>query len=67
MAHADWVRERMSAHGETTLDELCVALAERGIEIHRATVGRFLHRLGLSNKKKPQGKRAAQARDRQGS
>jgi hypothetical protein len=31
----------MSAHGETTLDELCVALAERGIEIHRATVGRF--------------------------
>lgn len=26
MAHADWVRERMSAHGETTLDELCVAL-----------------------------------------
>jgi transposase len=67
MAHADWVRERMSAHGETTLDELCVALAERGIEIHRATVGRFLHRLGLSNKKKSQGKRAAQAGDRQGS
>ncbi|SEL86105.1 hypothetical protein SAMN04487976_1141, partial [Xaviernesmea oryzae] len=23
MAHGDWVRERMSAHGETTLDELC--------------------------------------------
>jgi len=41
MAHADWVRERMSAHGETTLDELCVALAERGVEIHRATVERF--------------------------
>ncbi|MEE9910033.1 winged helix-turn-helix domain-containing protein [Brucella intermedia] len=41
----------MSARGETTLDELCVALAERGIEVHRATVGRFLHRLGLSNKK----------------
>ncbi|WP_371831515.1 winged helix-turn-helix domain-containing protein [Ochrobactrum soli] len=49
----------MSARGETTLDELCIALAERGIEVHRATVGRFLHRLGLSNKKKPQGKRAA--------
>ena len=41
----------MSVHGETTLDELCVALAERGIEVHRATVGRFLHRLGLSSKK----------------
>lgn len=44
LAHADWVRKRMSVHGETTLDELCVALAERGIEVH-------LHRLGLSNKK----------------
>lgn len=51
LAHGDWVREQMSARGETTLDELCVALAERGIEVHRATVGRFLHRLGLSNKK----------------
>ncbi|MDQ1184180.1 hypothetical protein QE408_001302 [Agrobacterium larrymoorei] len=28
-----------------------VALAPRGIDVHRATVGRFLHRLGLSNKK----------------
>ena len=52
LAHGDWVREQMSARGQTTLDELCVALAERGIEVHRATVGRFLHRLGLSNKKK---------------
>ncbi|MFK0165899.1 transposase [Rhizobium sp. NPDC090279] len=65
-AHGEWIRERMSSHGETTLDELCVELAARGVEVHRATVGRFLHRLGLSNKKKPQGKRAAQARNRQG-
>ncbi|WP_235915133.1 winged helix-turn-helix domain-containing protein [Brucella anthropi] len=43
----------MSVRRETTLDELCVALAERGIEVQRATVGRFLHRLGLSNKKSP--------------
>lgn len=35
----------MSAHGGTTLDELYDALAERGIEVHRATVGRLLHRL----------------------
>ena len=49
LAHGDRVRERMSAHGEATLDELCVALAERGIDVHRATVGRFLQRLGLSN------------------
>lgn len=36
LAHGDWVRERMSVHGETTLDELCVALAERGIKVHRS-------------------------------
>jgi transposase len=42
---------RVASQGEVTLDELCVELSERGIEVHRATVGRFLHRLGLSNKK----------------
>lgn len=57
---------RVALQGEVTLDELCVLLAERGIQVHRATVGRFTHRLCLSNKKKPQGKRAAQAGDRQG-
>lgn len=50
-AHGQWISERVSGFGEITLDELCVELAERGIEVHRATVGRFLHRLGLSNKK----------------
>ncbi|WP_244561560.1 IS630 family transposase [Ensifer aridi] len=34
-----------------TLDELCVELAERGVVVHRSTVGRLLHRLGLSHKK----------------
>lgn len=65
-AHVDWISLRVALHGEVTLDELCVELAERGIEVHRATVGRFLHRLGLSNKKKPQGKRTVQTADRQG-
>lgn len=50
--HSAWMLERLSVHGEATLDELCVELAERGVDVHRATVGRFLHRLGLSNKKK---------------
>lgn len=50
-AHRAWILERISAHGEATLDELCVELAQRGVDVHRATVGRFLHRLGLSNKK----------------
>jgi transposase len=64
--HGEWISERVASQGEVTLDELCVELSERGIEVHRATVGRFLHRLGLSNKKKPQGKRTAQAGNRQG-
>jgi transposase len=62
----EWISERVALHGEVTLDELCLELAERGIDVHRATVGRFLHQLGLSNEKKPQGKRAAQTGDRQG-
>ena len=65
-AHGEWINQRVSGHGEVTLDELCVELAERGVIVHRATVGRFLHRQGLSNKKKPEGKRTAQAGDRQG-
>ncbi|WP_245446491.1 transposase [Neorhizobium sp. T25_27] len=65
-AHGEWISGRVSLHAEVTLDELCIELAERGVKVHRATVGRFLHRLGLSNKKKPQGKRAAQTGDRQG-
>lgn len=65
-AHGVWISERVSAHGEVTLDELCLELAGRGVDVHRATVARVLHGLGLSNKKKPQGKRAAKAGDRQG-
>ena len=65
-AHGVWIRDRVLAHGEVTLDELCRELAGRGVDVHRATVARFLHGLGLSNKKKPQGKRAAKAGDRQG-
>ena len=55
-AHGVWISERVSGHGEVTLDELCRELAGRGVDVHRATVARFLHGLGLSNKKKPQGK-----------
>jgi transposase len=63
-AHGAWIAKRVAGNGEVTLDELCVELAGRGVTVHRATVGRFLNRLGLSNKKKPQGKRAVAAGDR---
>jgi transposase len=65
-AHGQWLSARLAQNGEPTLDELCLELAGRGVTVHRATVGRFLTQLGLSNKKKPQGKRAIAAGDRQG-
>jgi len=55
-AHADWMRQRVDETGELTLDELVLELAGRGVNVHRSTVSRLLHRLGLSHKKKPSGK-----------
>lgn len=54
--HHAWVRQRMKENGDLTLDELCVELEGRDVSVHRASVGRLLHRLGLSHKKKPSGK-----------
>jgi transposase len=61
--HASFVRERMATSGEPTLDELCVELERRGVVVHRSSVGRLLHRLGLSHKKKnAAGQRAGTSR-----
>ena len=49
--HANWLRARLAEDGAATLDELSAELAERGVSVHRATVGRGLHRLGFSHKK----------------
>ncbi|WP_341858073.1 hypothetical protein [Sinorhizobium medicae] len=46
------MREHLAQNGESTLDELYIELAGRGVIVHRSNVGRFLHRLGLSHKKK---------------
>ena len=51
----DWVRQRIAENGDLTLDELCVELAEHDVHVHRSSVGRLLHRLGLSNKKNTSG------------
>ena len=51
--HAEFVRQRIHENGNLTLDELCVELAGRGVSVHRSSVGRLLHRLGLSPKKRP--------------
>lgn len=50
---AEWVRTRIAEKGELTLDALVTELhATHGIEVHRSAVGRLLHRLGLSHKKR---------------
>ena len=57
-----WVRARLDAKGDLTLDELCLELeAEHGVVVHRSAVGRWLHRLGLSHKKNAARRRAAAA------
>jgi transposase len=54
-AHHQWIRQRLADDGDLTLDELCVELGQRNVRVHRSSVGRLLHRLGLSHKKKPSG------------
>ncbi len=50
----DWVQGRIAAQPDLTIDELTAELAaERGLKMHRSSVGRLLHRLGLSHKKRP--------------
>lgn len=52
----DWVRDRIAAQPDLTIDELTAELgAEHGMTVHRSSVGRLLLRLGLSHKKRPSG------------
>jgi len=47
-----WVLAQLDAHGDLTLDELCLKLqGAHAVTVHRTSVGRWLHRLGLSHKK----------------
>ena len=50
--HSPWVRRLLGARPGLTLDEIRDALAvEQGLKVHRASIGGWLHRLGLSHKK----------------
>lgn len=54
-----WVKERLRQKGDLTLDELRIELHDQhGMEVHRASIGSWLHRLGLSNKKNSHRQRA---------
>ena len=50
--YATWLRERLTQKGDLTLDEIVVEMAAvHGVSVHRGSVGKWLHRLGLSHKK----------------
>lgn len=49
-AHAPLVRALVTAEPRITIDELRQRLADEGIEVARASVGRFLVAIGLSYK-----------------
>lgn len=52
----DWVHARIEAKPDLTIDELTADLAvHHGLTVHRSAVGRLLHRLGLSHKKRRAG------------
>lgn len=60
-AHHKLLRQQVRLRNDATLEELRSHLQEQaGLSVSRATIGRVLHRLGLSRKKKPGGQRAQQ-------
>jgi transposase len=51
-AHADWLLAQVDAVPDITLAELCHGLGRRGLQTTTSTVSRFLHRRGLTYKKR---------------
>ena len=57
--YAAWLRDRLAQKGDLTLDEIVGEMAAvhgvsvHGVSVHRGSVGKWLHRLGLSHKKNP--------------
>ena len=50
--YSAWLRDRLAQKGDLTLDEIVAEMASvHGVSVHRGSVGRWLHRLGLSHKK----------------
>ena len=50
----DWIAARMTAKPDLTLDDLVLEIAdEHQVTVHRVSVWRTLHGLGLTHKKRP--------------
>ena len=61
--YSAWLRDRLATKGDLTLDEIVVELAAvHGLCVHRGSVGKWLHRLGLSHKKNTARQRTAAPR-----
>ena len=51
--YAIWLRDRLAQKGDLTLDEIVVEMAGvHGVSVPRGSVGKWLHRLGLSHEKR---------------
>ncbi len=58
----DWIATRMTAKPDLTLDDLVLEIAdEHQVTVHRVSVWRTLHGLGLTHKKRPASSRAETA------
>jgi transposase len=63
--YGGWLRDRLAVKGDLTLDEIVAELAAaHGVTVHRGSVGKWLHRLGLSHKKNAARQRNLAARHR---
>ncbi len=51
--HKEWIRARVEEQSDITLARLCLELEEKfGLKVNRSPIGRLLHQLGLSHKKR---------------
>lgn len=60
-ADRDWVLAQVERSPHVTIATLTAGLSARGLKLHPASVGRFLHREGKSFKKNRSSRRAGKA------
>lgn len=60
-ADRDWVLAEVESNPHVTIAVLTAGLSARGLKLHPASVGRFLHREGKSFKKNRSSRRADKA------
>ena len=56
--HLNWLKARVAAKADITLEELCAELAQRNVFTSTSALSRFFERIGYSFKKKRAGLRA---------